>query len=112
MTQKIELLTLSLKATGAITAERFVTAAGVIATAGGAAVGVSASDAAVGELFPANVGGTAIVVASAAIAVGAALQVATGGKAVTKSTGTLVAIALQAASADGDRIEVLPIPSA
>ena len=55
--------------------------------------------------------GTAVVTAGAAIAKDAAVEVGTAGKAVTKSTGVTVARALQAAAADGDRIEVMLIPN-
>lgn len=83
MSQKIPLLTLSIAATAAITAERFVTLAGAPAAAAGNAVGVAASDGAIGALVPVDVAGTTVVVAAGAIAVGDAVQVGTGGKAQT-----------------------------
>ena len=54
--------------------------------------------------------GTLLVVASAAITLGASVTATTGGKAVaTTTTGNIVAgIALEAAAADGDLIEILP----
>lgn len=110
--QKIQILTLSILAVAVITAERFVTAAGSPATAAGNAVGVSESDGAIGELVPTIALGTAVVVAGGAVAKGAYVEVATGGKAVTQASGIAVAVALQAATADGDRIEVLFIPNA
>ncbi len=111
MTQKISMLTLSILASAAIIAERFVNIAGAPATAAATAVGVADSDGAVGALVPTTVAGTAIVSASAAIAKGAAIEVAAGGQAVTKATGVTVARALEAAAAAGDRIEVLLIPN-
>lgn len=111
MSQKISLLTLSILAAAALTAERFVTATGAVATAAGNAVGVTRSDAAIGELAPVDVIGTAVVTAGAAIAAGALVEVGTAGKAVTKSAGIAVARALEAAGADGDPIEVLLIPN-
>lgn len=111
MSQKISLLTLSIAATAALTAERFVSATGAVATAAGNAIGVARSDAAIGELCPVDVIGTAVVTASAAIAKGALVEVAAGGKAATKSAGIAVARALEAAGADGDPIEVLLIPN-
>ena len=110
--ENIEILTLSVLAAVAITAERFVTAAGAPAAAGANAVGVSKSDAAVGELFPTIVVGTAIVVAGGAVAANDYLEVGADGKAVTQDTGPAVALALGAAAADGDRIEVLLISNA
>lgn len=111
MTQKIQILTLSVLAAAALTAERFVTAAGAVATAAGNALGASESDAAIGELCPTITLGTAIVTAGGAIALGAAIEVGTAGKAVTRTSGVTVARALQAAAADGDRIEVMLIPN-
>jgi len=109
MSQSISLLCLSVAATAAITAETFVTAAGAPATAGGNALGVARSSQAIGEQTPVDVLGTAIVIAGAAVAKDAALEVGTGGKAITASAGAVVARALEAAGADGDRIEVLLI---
>ncbi|HET8898101.1 MAG TPA: DUF2190 family protein [Rhodanobacteraceae bacterium] len=113
MTQKISLLALPVIAAAAIEAERFVTAAGAYPTAATSAFGVSTTKAASGELFGVDVLGTAIVTAGAAIAKNASLEVGSSGKAITRtSTNPIVAVALQAASADGDRIEVLLIPNA
>lgn len=66
-------------------------------------------DAATGETVPVIVNGTAKVTASAAIAIGAYVTATTGGKAVTTTTaGNVVrGIALTAADADGDEIEIL-----
>lgn len=111
MSQKHSLFALSILAAAAFTAERFVTAAGAVATAAGNAVGVTATDAAVGELAPVDVIGTAVVTAGAAIAKGAHVEVGAAGKAVTLAAGKAVGVALEAAAADGDRIEVLLIPN-
>lgn len=109
MSQFHSLLCLSVAAAAAITAGRFVTATGAVATAAGNALGVARSDAAIGQQVPVDVIGTAIVTAGAAIVAGAAIEVGTEGKAVTASAGAVVARALEAAGADGDRIEVLLI---
>ncbi|MDP1696493.1 MAG: DUF2190 family protein [Xanthomonadaceae bacterium] len=111
MTQNVSILTLSLAVTAAITAERFVDLSGAPATAAGNAVGVARSDGAIGALVPVDVLGTAVVTAGAAIAAGAAIEVGATGKAVTKAAGIAVARALQAAAADGERIEVMLIPN-
>lgn len=107
--QSIPLLTVPVTATAALTANRFVDGAGTVATAAARALGVTRSDAAIGEKAPVDVLGTTVVEASAAIAVDAAIEVAANGKAVTKAAGVTVARALQAAGAAGDLIEVLLI---
>lgn len=109
MTQKNPLLTLTAIATAALAAERFVTAAGAYPAAGANAFGVTNTSAASGARVAVDVIGTTVVTAGAAIAANAYLQVGPTGKAVTRTTGVTVAQALQAASADGDRIEVLLI---
>lgn len=111
MSQKISMLALSVLAVAALTAERFVTAAGAVATAAGNAIGVASTDAAIGDLCPVDVLGTAVVTAGAAIAKGAHVEVGAAGKAVTLAAGKAVGVALEAAAADGDRIEVLLIPN-
>lgn len=103
--------TMTKTATGAITKNRFVTIAGALAGAGATALGVANSGAAIGENFPVLVLGTAVVEASAAIASGAAVEATAVGKAVTRTTGVVLGRALEAASADGDKIEVLLIPN-
>jgi hypothetical protein len=111
MTQKIPVLSIAIAATAAITAERFITATGAVATAAGNAIGVATTGAAIGDQVNTDVLGTSVVMAGAAIAKGAAIEVGTAGKAVTKASGVTVARALQAATADGDRIEVALIPN-
>ena len=111
MTQKISLLPLAIAAAAAITAERFITVTGAVATAGGNAVGVATTNAAIGDYVSTDVIGTSVVTAGAAIVKGVAIEVGAGGKAITKSSGVTVARALQAATADGERIEVLLIPN-
>lgn len=62
-----------------------------------------------GQATPVTLLGTAIVEASAAIAAGDYVTATTDGKAVTTTTAgdTVRGVALEAASADGDRIEVM-----
>lgn len=110
--QFIPVLTLSLVATGALAAERFVTHAGAQAGAAARTLGVARAKAdAAGEAVPVDVLGTAVVEAGAAIAVGAQLETDANGRAVTKAAGPAVAVALQAAGAAGEFIEVLLIPN-
>ncbi len=103
------LLTLTLVAAAALTANRFVTAAGAVPSANGNAVGVTRSGAASGELVPVDAVGTSMVEASAAITAGAAVATTNDGRAVTFSTGVTVARALTGATAAGQLIEVLLI---
>jgi hypothetical protein len=103
------LLTLSLVAAAALTANRFVTAAGGVPSANGNAVGVTRAGAVSGELVPVDVIGTSMVEASAAIAAGVAVASTNDGRAVTFSTGVTVARALTPATAAGQLIEVLLI---
>lgn len=111
MSQFISILCLPLTATAVLTAERFVTGTGAVAAAGANTLGVTRSNAQIGEDVPVDVLGTAIVTAGAAIAQGASIEVGTAGKAITANAGKVVARALQAAAADGSRIEVLLIPN-
>jgi hypothetical protein len=135
MKQNISLLTLSIKATGAIAISRGVTHAGAQGAAQGAKIiGIARTAAASGDMLAVVAKGTAIVEAGAAVAVGdsviidssgraipttGALEVATGSTAVTSSaangdilTGAdlpeyVFGDALEAASGAGDFIEVL-----
>ena len=111
--QMHSLFALSIIATAAITAERFVTGAGVAATAAGNALGVARSDAAIGESTTVDTLGTAIVVAGAAIAANAAVEVGATGKAVLLAAGKCVGRLApgSVALADGDRVEVILIPN-
>jgi hypothetical protein len=109
----IPLLTLTVTASGAIATARFVTPAGAQAEAGVATLGVARTAAASAAKLPVDVLGTAIAEAGAAVAVGATLKTDANGKAITWVTsGAKVALALTAAAADGDLIEVLLIPNA
>ncbi|MEI2428686.1 DUF2190 family protein [Lysobacter yananisis] len=111
MTSKISILTLSMKAAVALSAELFVSPTGGLPTAGGNTAGVSVSDAELGDLFPVDVLGTSIVIAGGVIAAGAAVEAAATGRAITRNTGVAVARALDAAAAAGDRIRVVLIPN-
>lgn len=73
------------------------------------AIGVVQNTPEAGEMANVQIFGTTKVVASAAIAEGAKVTAAAGGKAVSTTTaGHIVrAIALEAAAADGDIIEVM-----
>lgn len=105
----ISTLTLSVKATAALTAGRAVNIAGAVPAAGTYSLGVADSNGAIGDMVPVQVAGTVVATAGAAISAGALVEVGTDGKLITKNTGISVGRALSAAAADGDQIEVLLI---
>jgi len=111
MSQSVSLLTLSVRASATLTAQRFVSPTGGLPTAGGNALGVARTDGAEGDLVPVDVIGTAVVEAGAAIPAGTAVEVDAQGRAVPQSTGvTLGRLAPEAvAAAAGDRVEVILI---
>jgi hypothetical protein len=109
----IALLTLTLKATGALAAHRFVTAAVAQAGADAVTLGVALNAAAIGDQAPIVVKGTATVEAGAAISAGATLKSDASGRAITWATsGSKVGVALEAASAAGQFIEVVLLDNA
>lgn len=103
-------VTLTIAATATIAANRFVLVTGALPSAGGQAHAVTRVAAVSGDLMPCDAVGTAIVEAGGVIAVGGACKVAATGKVLAHdSTNTKVGVALTAAAADGDLIEVLLI---
>lgn len=110
--QSISLLALAVMATAAVAAQRFVTPTGAQAGAGANTLGVSRTAAAIGERFTADVIGTTVVQSGAAFAAGATLQSDANGKAITWASGARVAVALEAATAADQFIEVLLIQNA
>ncbi|WP_275100143.1 capsid cement protein [Sedimenticola hydrogenitrophicus] len=113
MPQSIPLLTLTIIATGALTASRFVGHDGDVAAAAGNTLGVARADAAIGDAAAVDTHGTAIVEAGAAIAAGAAIEVDATGRAVTKSAGVTVARLApgESAGAAGDLVEAILFPN-
>jgi len=110
--QAISLLTLAVTLTGAATACRFVTAAGAQAGADANTLGVTRTTGAIAEKVPVDILGTAVVEAGAAVAAGATVKSDSTGRAITWVTsGAKVGLALEAASAAGQFIEVLLIPN-
>lgn len=113
MSQSNPILTQSVVASGAIVANRFVTPVLDQAVAGEYILGVARTAAADAALVPVDVLGTTVVEAGAAIAAGATVKPDANGKAITWATsGAKVGIALEAAAADGDLIEILLTPVA
>lgn len=107
---KIAILTLSTTAIAVIAECQAVGYDGDVAAAAGAMKGLATYDAAIGDEFAADVLGTSIAIAGEAVAEGAELEVGVAGKLVTKAAGVVVARALQAAVADGDKFEVMLLP--
>ena len=107
------LLPITMTASGAVTAERFVTSAGAqITVAGTAAIGVSRNTAADTAKMTVDTIGTAIIEAGGAITAGAAVKAGADGRALAYDTGTKAGIALQAATAAGQRIEIFVLSAA
>lgn len=111
--QSISVLALTVTAGGTIAENRFVTPAGAQAGADANTLGVCRQAAVVSDKVTVDVLGTAIVEAGAAVAAGASLKSDASGRAITWVTsGAKVGIALEAAGAAGQMIEVLLVPNA
>jgi hypothetical protein len=111
--QAFPILTLTRTLSGTVAANRFVTPSGAQAGADANTLGVARSGGVSGDKIPVDVLGTAVVEAGAAISEGATLETDASGRAVTWATsGPKVGIALEAAGAAGQFIEVLLIPNA
>ena len=110
MSQFRPLLTLNVTAATALTGERFVTKAGGVPAAAAKGFGVLRGDTVSGAVGPVDVLGTAICAAGAAVADDANLELDASGRVVTLAAGVKVGKALMAASAIGDRIEILLTP--
>ncbi len=110
--QSIPVLTLTVALAGTVAANRFVIPAGTQAGADANTLGVCRTAGVSGDKAPVDVLGTAVVEAGAAISAGASLKSDSSGRAITwASSGAKVGIALQAATAAGQFIEVLLIPN-
>lgn len=107
---KIPVLTLSVAAAAALTENQAVGYDGNVATAAQAMKGLACNDVDAGDQAAVDVLGTSICIAGGAFAVGGELEVGAAGKLVAKAAGVAVARALQAATADGDKAEVMLLP--
>lgn len=107
--QKTTLFSMTGIATAAITAARFVGLfTGAHCGAAAKAQGVSQTDAAIGDAFALDVHGTTIVESGAAVAAGVAIKSDATGRAIAQAgAGEIVAYSVTAASAAGQKIEVL-----
>ena len=109
----IAILTLTVKAGGALAAGRFGTRAGASPAAGAGAFGCPRTKAeAAGDLVPCDVQGTTVAEAGAAITADQTVQVDAQGRVVPFSTGAAVGRAMEAAGAAGAFIEILLVPTA
>lgn len=107
MTQEAILFPVTIKAETDLIADRYVTQGGVYATPAGSGFGVTTRNETSGQFTTVSVLGTKIVTAGAAIALDAKVEIGTDGKVVTLSAGVAVGRCMQAATADGDKIEIL-----
>jgi hypothetical protein len=106
------ILSLTVIADGAVTANRFVTPLAAQAVAEDNSLGVSRFTAADGEPLTVDVLGTATVEAGGAITAGDKIEADASGRAVTWSTsGPVLGRALEDASGAGKFLEVLLIPN-
>lgn len=114
MNPSIPTLTLTVIAAAALVNNRAVNQAGNYPAAGGLAFGITRSDAATGDPTPVDVQGTAIATAGAAFSKDVPLMVGTDGKLVAHDGDGdkhAVARSMQAATDDGQLVEVLLVPS-
>lgn len=108
------LMALTVIATAAMVANRATTQAGAYPAAGGLAFGITRSDAAIGDPTPVDVHGTAIATAGAAFSKDVPLMVGTDGKLIAHDGDGdkhAVARSMEAATADGEEVEVLLVPN-
>lgn len=111
--QNISLLALTVLLAGTVGANRLVTVAGTQAVADANALGVARTAGVAAERIPVDVLGTAVIESGAAVAAGATVKSDASGRAITWVTsGARVGVALEAASAAGQLIEVYLIPNA
>ncbi|WP_241085740.1 DUF2190 family protein [Candidatus Vondammii sp. HM_W22] len=103
MSQSIPLLTLTVIAAGALTANRFVGHDSDVAAAAGNTLGVARNAATIGDSAAVDILGTAIVEASDAIAAGASIEVDATARAVTRSSGVTIGRLVKAPGQPGSR---------
>lgn len=110
--QSIPILSLTLALTGTVAAARFVKADGTQSVADANTFGVARTGGVAGDKITADVLGTATVEAGAAVAANATVKSDASGRAITwAASGAKVGMALEAATAAGQMIEVLLIPN-
>jgi hypothetical protein len=111
-TQSFAVLSLPITLTGTVATNRFVTVAGAQAGADANTFAVSRVAGVSGDKITGDVLGTATITSGAAFSKGDTLKSDANGKAITWATsGAKVALALEAATAADQLIEVLLIPN-
>lgn len=110
--QSIPLQTLPLTLTGTVTGNRFVKYDGTQTGAGENSMGVARTSGVSGDVIPVDTDGTAVVEAGAAVTAGDTLKADSSGRGITWATsGAKIGVALQAATAAGQFIEVKLMPN-
>lgn len=113
LTPSIPLLTLSVIAAAALSANRFVTGTGAVPGAGASCLGVTRTSASTGDLTPIDVLGTTEVEAGGTVTAGSAVMVDASGRVLDKtSTNVVVGRALTGTTTVGAFVEVFLIPNA
>jgi len=107
---KIPVLTLTVVLAATIGENIAVTKAGALPGAGVRIFGVTDYGGDANDSVAVDTMGTTIGTAGAAISEDDDLEVTAAGKFITKTTGIVVAKAMQAAGADGDKLEVFLLP--
>ena len=113
MRQANPVLTKTVRLSGTVVAERFITGAGAQTSAAGNAIGVVRTAGVSGELATVDMLGTAIVETGAAIAANALVESNASGQAITRTAGvTLGRLAPgESASAAGQFVEIILFPN-
>lgn len=101
------ILTLTVLASGAITANKLVKHNGAQCAAGEAALGVATYSEISGNAVGVVAIGTAMAISGAAVAVGADLESDASGRVITRVAGVSVGRALQATTAADQNIEII-----
>lgn len=115
MKPSVSTLALTVIASASLAAHRAVNQAGAYPSAGGLAFGITRTDAASGDPTPVDVQGTSIATAGGAFSKDVALMVGSDGKLIAHDGDNekhAVARSMEAATADGQLVEVLLTPSA
>lgn len=98
-------------AAAALTAQRFVTALGAVPAAGANVLGVTSTDAAIGDPVTVDTLGVVTVESGAACTAGGLGQTDASGRVIDKAAGATVCRILDAATAAGQMVRVVPIPN-
>lgn len=109
--QRIDLLTVTVAAAAAISANTFIKWDGTVPASGDPVAGAALSDAASGDNTPVQTDGIATVLSGAAVTQYGQVQTDAAGKAIDIAAGLAVGRALDAATGAGELIRVRLIPN-